>query len=247
MKRTILFTATAAALLIPGSLAWGSSYRGENTIRSLARDVERASRELYRSAERYAHHEDYRESKALDQLHELHRSAEHFRHELQRSRRWRGHLGSDYDRLRKAYRQAHYSRNDLRGLRQVDRDFYRLSQSMRYLEEAVGGWYRHYGYRPYRSYRPGIHITLGYGNHGHYGRYRGRDYYYRDRHDRRRYYDSRHNSRRHYSDKRYYKGRKHKGSNRGNGHYDNKDRHDDDRRDHDRSRRGSASRTRPRR
>ncbi len=229
MKRTLIFTATAAALLIPSTQASASPYRGEQTIRSLAYDVEYASKHLSQSAERYADHGDNREAEALDRLYEVHRSARHFRHELQRSHYWRGHLGRDLDRLRRAYREAHYSRQDLHGFRHVDRDFYRLSATMRSLEAAVGGWYRHYGYQPYRSYGSGIHITLGHRDYGH----RNRGHYDRNRRDHKRRYDSHRGHRK--NDRRYYQGKKHNGSHRGKGHYDKRDRH----------RRGSATGTRP--
>ncbi len=252
MKRTAIVTATTAALLLP-AMAWGSPYGrnsgygrnlggNERVIRSLARDVEYAANDLFRDAQRYAHHGDYREARALDQLYELCRAAKHFHHEVRRSHYWDRHLGRDFERLTRAYREAHHSRRDLHAIRHVDRDFYRLHESMRRLDYAISDWYRFSGHRPYRS---GLYITFGYGGHDHYYRDRHyRDRRYRDKHYGKPGYYLKYKKKHYKHKKKHYKYDKRRDSRRGRD-YDRDDRYDDRDRDRDRRRRGSALRTRP--
>ena len=145
MKTTIFFTVASLALLMaPDARAahpenrryTGTRYRVEE-VQKLAHRVEDRARLVHRSAERFAHHRDFREEKALVRLHELEEQARHFHRQVERNRQSVRHTEEDFRVLSQAYTRAAYAMHDLHAFGRIDREFNRLSDAMFDLEVAA--------------------------------------------------------------------------------------------------------------
>ena len=134
----------ALPLLLIAGAAWGAHpevYRARPSlaerverVQVLAHEVEDRARQVHRSAERLAHHRDYREERALVRLHELEDLARHFHSQVERYGQSFRHSEGDFRALRRAYSRAAYAVHDLHAYDRVDRQFDRLSDAMYELE-----------------------------------------------------------------------------------------------------------------
>ena len=146
MRTKVMFTVVAGLLAAGG--AW-AAHPGTNrrhgversqveAVQRLAHEVEDRARLVHRSAERLAHHGDYREEQALVRLHELEDRARHFHGQVERYGWDLGHTEADFGELSRAYDRAAYAMYGLHAFDTVDRQFEGLSDAMYELESYAG-------------------------------------------------------------------------------------------------------------
>ncbi len=277
MKHATSLITLAVATLAAAPASAEHTYGSDIAIRVLAEDVEYFAGQVYREGTYLARSHDRGDYKAMRDLEELDRAARHLNRQIQRYYSDPLHTANDFERLRVAFYRAHDSAPYLYGYRRLENDIYALADAMRRLEYAfadfgyryrrpfprlrfhidLGVPYHHpRGHRVYRKpyghgYRWYSSIDLHYyskprhgkryyhRDKGHHYKYGRGDYYKRGKgHHYKRgkgHYKNRGKGHAKHGD-RYYRQDGHRG---GNSHH----KHDND----EARRRGSASRTRPRR
>lgn len=169
-------------LVVPGqALAGHPDPSHMYEVKKLAREVERESSRLHRTAERYAHHGDRSEAYALKQLHELEDAAEHFYYQVKKYYQDPYHTADDYRRLVHAWHDSYRSVDALHGFRHVQHRFYEVARAMDHLEYYYSdrrGYDRHDRHGRYDDHRGhgryrGHGEYRGHGRYRDHGRYRG--------------------------------------------------------------------------
>ena len=158
--KTIMFILIALLGLSTAAQAEPPAFAQRDQIKHLAHELAEAAHYAHENAEGYSHHDNYREARALEALHQLDRQARRFNRKVRRNYRRPHHTEHAYRDLMRTYREAQ------RKVRQA------------HTEESILHDMRHMG----RLLNRMAYFYDGYGHHGDYGptrrndHYRGNDY-----------------------------------------------------------------------
>ena len=104
--KTTMFILIALLGLSTAAQAEPRAFAQRDQIKHLAHDLAEAAHYVHENAEGYSHHDNYREARALEALHQLDRQARRFNRKVRRNYRRPHRTEHAYRDLMRTYREA---------------------------------------------------------------------------------------------------------------------------------------------